>query len=73
MRAEKWTKETAPKGTGGHAKKLVFSYADIAKIKGVTVYSVRRAVSRGSLDPLSLESICSYISTKRKPKMKGVS
>ena len=66
-----WTSETAPKGTGGKVKKFKFTYSDIAVLKGVTVYAVRRAVSRGMLDPRDLRSICGYLGRKRGRKKNG--
>ncbi len=57
--------------------KGIFTYEDIARIKGVTVGTVRKAASyivvKGKrrapiLDISDLESICRYLKTKRGPK-----
>jgi hypothetical protein len=46
-------------------RQLKFTYEDIARIKGVSLQAVRRAVSNGILDPDDLESICRYLQMRR--------
>ena len=41
-----------------------FTYKDIAILRGVTIYAVRKAVDRKLLDPTDLRSICKYIYKK---------
>lgn len=51
-------------------RKLCFTYADIAALRGVTSYAVRRAVCRGVFDPKDIISISEYIKGGRKKKTK---
>lgn len=37
-----------------------YSYADLAELFGITEHGVRKAVSRGHIDPGNLESVCRY-------------
>ena len=41
--------------------KFVFTYNDIARIKGVSSHSVTNAVYRGDLNPNDLSSITRYV------------
>lgn len=56
----------APKVRGGHPQLWAFSYADLAKLLGVTEQRVRVLVSRGRLDPTSLEGVCRYWEGRRR-------
>lgn len=47
---------------------LKFVYADIAKVRGVTIYAVGKAVQEGRFNPEDLDSVACYV--KRIPAEK---
>ncbi len=42
-------------------KRYCYTHKDIATAKGVTIWAVRQAISRGRLNPGDLQSLCKYI------------
>jgi hypothetical protein len=48
-------------------KKFFYTYADIARICGLSVASVQTYASRGDFEPGDLESVIAFVVARRRP------
>jgi hypothetical protein len=51
---ERWQK-------GKSYRKYCYTLEDIARLKGVSIYAIRKAIQRGKLDPGDLLSLSKYL------------
>lgn len=58
--------ERVPCGKRVRVRLWAFGYRDLAALLGVTEQRVRVLVSRGRLDPASLEGVCRYWEGRRR-------
>lgn len=57
-----------PSSAAKRGRLFAFGYLELSKLLGISEDAVRKRVSRGTLDPSDLETLCKEWEAKAKPK-----